>query len=77
MCNTPPPRDAAAAAAAAALPAELPCPLCDTPLRRDQFWRSPHWVCANAHSYSNVQVLLADLADRGWRPPAAGGQPAA
>jgi hypothetical protein len=54
------------------LPDELPCPLCGGTLRRDPLWPSPHWICPNAHSYSNVHVLLAELAERGWRP--SGGQ---
>ena len=53
-----------------ALAPRLSCPLCGEPLQRDPFWSSPHWLCPNTHSYSNVRVLLAELHERGhWPPP--------
>jgi hypothetical protein len=32
----------------------------------DYCWVSPHWICDNGHSYSNVRVLIAELEERGW-----------
>lgn len=53
---------------APSLPRVLRCPLCGNRLTLDPLWTSPHWLCAEGHSYSNVQVLLAELAERGWLP---------
>jgi hypothetical protein len=44
----------------------LRCPLCGNPLSRDPWWVSPHWLCTEGHSYSNVGVLTAELRERGW-----------
>lgn len=46
----------------------LRCPLCGSLLARDDLWTSPHWLCPEGHSYSNIRVLLAELAERGWLP---------
>jgi hypothetical protein len=48
------------------LPATLRCPLCGKALAVDYCWISPHWICANGHSYSNIRVLMAELDERGW-----------
>lgn len=48
------------------LPATVRCPLCGTTLAIDYCWVSPHWICTNGHSYSNVRVLITELAERGW-----------
>jgi hypothetical protein len=46
----------------------LRCPLCGNPLQQDPWWLSPHWICAEGHSYSNIRVLTAELRERGWLP---------
>ena len=53
---------------ALSLPRELRCPLCGDRLSPDPGWISPHWLCPQGHSYSNLQVLLAELRERGWLP---------
>lgn len=49
-------------------PETLRCPLCGERLGRDLLWQSPHWLCPNAHSYSNVRALIAELRECGWWP---------
>lgn len=49
-----------------ALPSTPRCPLCSMTLAVDYCWVSPHWICDNGHSYSNVRVLIAELEERGW-----------
>jgi hypothetical protein len=46
----------------------LSCPLCGGVLQLDSWWLSPHWLCTQGHSYSNVLVLDAEL-QRGNRQP--------
>jgi hypothetical protein len=46
--------------------ARLRCPLCGNSLQQDPWWLSPHWICAEGHSYSNIRVLTAELRERGW-----------
>lgn len=46
----------------------LRCPLCGNPLQQDPWWLSPHWICEEGHSYSNIRVLTAELRERGWLP---------
>ena len=47
---------------------QLHCPLCGNLLQQDPWWISPHWICAQGHSYSNIRVLTAELRERGWLP---------
>jgi hypothetical protein len=49
-----------------ALAGRLRCPLCGNSLTQDPWWLSPHWICAQGHSYSNIRVLTAELKERGW-----------
>lgn len=49
---------------APSLPEPLHCPLCAGRLSRDPLWLSCHWLCENGHSYSNVEVLIAELHER-------------
>lgn len=44
----------------------LRCPLCSGALKQDPWWLSPHWICEQGHSYSNVRVLTDELRERGW-----------
>jgi hypothetical protein len=44
----------------------LQCPLCSSALKQDPWWLSPHWICEQGHSYSNVRVLTDELRERGW-----------
>jgi hypothetical protein len=44
----------------------LRCPLCTGSLKQDPWWLSPHWICEQGHSYSNVRVLTDELRERGW-----------
>jgi hypothetical protein len=46
----------------------LRCPVCENTLVVDVWWSSPHWICTENHSYSNVRVLIAELRERGWLP---------
>jgi hypothetical protein len=46
--------------------AGLRCPLCSGALKQDPWWLSPHWICEQGHSYSNVRVLTDELRERGW-----------
>ncbi len=55
-------------AVAGVLSGPLPCPLCDRPLQRDDLWISPHWLCPKGHSYSNQDILIAELRERGLIP---------
>ncbi len=45
----------------------LHCPLCDGALLLDSWRVSPLWLCQAGHSYSNAQVLRAEM--RGREPP--------
>lgn len=47
-------------------PEQLRCPLCTSTLTQDPWWLSPHWICEQGHSYSNVRVLSDELRARGW-----------
>lgn len=58
---------------ALALPAALRCPICGNALTVDFCWVSPHWICAEGHTYSNISVLVAELDERGWLPGHTGG----
>ncbi|HLZ72116.1 MAG TPA: hypothetical protein VKV26_19595 [Dehalococcoidia bacterium] len=42
----------------------LTCPVCSAALRLDSWWISPHWLCASGHSYSNLNVLAAELREQ-------------
>jgi hypothetical protein len=47
--------------------APVGCPLCGGALHIDPWWLSPHWICQNGHSYSNMRVLEAELRERAAR----------
>ena len=59
-----PSQDARPSVGLALPPTGLRCPLCGKELARDPLWASPHWLCPNGHSYSNLEVLQAALRER-------------
>ncbi len=44
------------------------CPICDCAMAIDPWWRTVHWACARAHSYSNPRALYDELQAKGRIP---------